>query len=80
MGKWRDQMQSRIATNEARDRWGDQVREDILEPELPIIDPPHHLWDARPEPMPRYVLEEVLDDVGTGHNITATVFLQCASM
>lgn len=80
MGKWRDRMQARIETNDARDEWVNQVREDILEPELPIIDPHHHLWDARPEPMPRYLLEDVLDDVDSGHNIKATVFLQCASM
>jgi len=80
MGKWRDGMQARITTNDARDKWLNQIREDILEPDLPIIDPHHHLWDARPEPMPRYLLEDVLDDTDTGHKITSTVFLQCASM
>ena len=24
------------------------MTEDILEPDLPIIDPHHHLWDLRP--------------------------------
>lgn len=80
MGKWRDRMQARIETNEARDAWVNQVREDILEPQLPIVDPHHHLWDARTEPMPRYLLEDVLDDIDSGHNVTSTVFLQCASM
>ncbi|MGZ3411957.1 MAG: amidohydrolase family protein [Xanthobacteraceae bacterium] len=80
MGKWRDRAAARMRTNDARDAWLDQHREDILEPDLPIIDPHHHLWDARTEPMPRYVLEDVLDDVDTGHKIEQTVFLQCASM
>jgi hypothetical protein len=28
-----------------RQEWLDRRRESILEPELPIIDPHHHLWD-----------------------------------
>jgi L-fuconolactonase len=80
MGKWRDAALARMKTNQTRDTWLGQVREDILEPGLPIIDPHHHLWDARTEPMPRYVLEDVLDDMDSGHTIKATVFLQCASM
>ena len=28
-----------------RDQWLAQVKEDILEPDLPICDPHHHLWD-----------------------------------
>jgi L-fuconolactonase len=51
-------------------------REDILDPELPIIDPHHHLWDRGS----RYLLEEMLADTSTGHNIRATVHLQCDSM
>ncbi|RDJ20300.1 amidohydrolase [Bosea caraganae] len=48
----------------------------VLEPELPIIDPHHHLW-ATPA---RYLLDELLADTGSGHNIRATVYLQCRSM
>src|ERR1051325_6209631 len=70
--------------------------EDILEPELPIIDPHHHLWDRTPLrvniPRPahpfyeaiadvqRYLLPELLADTGSGHNIRATVFLECHAM
>ncbi len=70
--------------------------EDILEPELPIVDPHHHLWDRTPLrvtiPRPahpfyeaiadvqRYLLEELLADTGGGHNIRATVFLECHAM
>jgi L-fuconolactonase len=66
--------------------------EAILEPELPIVDPHHHLWDRsmapRPtgpqhpfttaiEPAQRYLLDELLADTGSGHNVIATVFLEC---
>jgi L-fuconolactonase len=80
VGQWRDRATARMERNDAHQRWLDQHREDILEPDLPIIDPHHHLWDDRTETMPRYVLEDVLDDIDSGHNVRATVFLQCASM
>ncbi len=52
--------------------------EAALEPALPIIDPHHHFWD-----MPhrgRYLLPELLADIGGGHNIVSTVFLECRAM
>ncbi len=70
--------------------------EAILEPDLPIIDPHHHLWDRRPVmhliPPPvhgfdhisyrkgHYLLDQLLEDTGSGHNIVATVYLECRSM
>jgi hypothetical protein len=54
--------------------WLSKLREDILDPDLPIIDPHHHLWDR---PGNRYYLDELLADLDAGHNIVATVFLQC---
>ena len=73
------------------------MTEDILEPDLPIVDPHHHLWfwpaalmANRPAPVhgfdkvnrkvPRYLLDELLADTGSGHNIRATVFLECGAM
>src|SRR5439155_12151292 len=53
-------------------------REAALEPDLPIIDPHHHLWDTPQRG--RYLLPELLADIGGGHNIVATVFLECRSM
>jgi predicted TIM-barrel fold metal-dependent hydrolase len=71
--------------------------EAILEPDLPIVDPHHHLWD-RPAAMmanlpppshpferiirlaPRYLLDQLLADLKSGHNVRATVFLQCGAM
>src|SRR5436309_4183644 len=52
-------------------------REPILEPELPIVDTHHHLWER---PDHRYLLHELLADLGTGHNVVATVFLECHAM
>jgi predicted TIM-barrel fold metal-dependent hydrolase len=49
-----------------------------LEPELPIVDPHHHFWDTPQRG--RYFLPELLDDIGGGHNIVSTVFLECGSM
>ena len=46
--------------------WLDQVKEAIVEPEREICDPHHHLWD---HPRSRYLLDELLADTGSGHNI-----------
>jgi predicted TIM-barrel fold metal-dependent hydrolase len=59
-----------------RPDWLDLVREEIIEPDLPIIDPHHHLWHDRKSG--RYLLEDLYGDLNSGHNIVATVFLQCA--
>lgn len=57
--------------------WLAQVSEDIIDPERPICDPHHHLWD---HPNSRYLLDELIADTGSGHNIVSTVFVECASM
>ena len=60
------------------DAWlAKQPSEAILDPELPIIDTHHHFWD-RPDHC--YLLDELRADLDTGHNIVATVFLECRSM
>ena len=73
-----------------RDAWlAKAAPEPILDPDLPINDTHHHLWQrrgggARGEswevPEFRYLLEEFLADCNTGHNIVGSVFLQCHSM
>src|ERR1700691_5527364 len=60
-----------------RQDWLDRRKEPILEPELPIIDPHHHLWDR---PGWRYLLDDLLRDTSSGHNVVATVFAQASSM
>jgi len=54
-----------------------QEKEQILEPDLPIIDTHHHLWDRGGW---TYLLPELLADLDTGHNIVGTVFEECRSM
>jgi L-fuconolactonase len=60
-----------------REDWLDRRKEPALEPELPIVDPHHHLWVR---PGWRYMLDDFLADTRTGHNIVATVFVQANSM
>lgn len=48
-------------------------QEPVIEPELPIVDPHHHLIDF---PRWRYLFDDFSADIATGHNIRATVFLQ----
>ncbi len=74
-----------------------QARETILDPDLPIIDPHHHLWDrpaaviaALPPPKhgfehiirmsPRYMTEELVADMQSGHRVIGTVYMECGSM
>jgi predicted TIM-barrel fold metal-dependent hydrolase len=52
--------------------------EAALEPDLPIIDPHHHFWETPQRG--RYLLSELLADLGGGHNVVATVFLECQAM
>ncbi|MBR0676408.1 amidohydrolase family protein [Roseomonas alkaliterrae] len=60
-----------------RSEWLAQMREDPIEPALPIVDPHHHLWDREGE---RYLLDDLLQDTSTGHAVRATVFVQCGAM
>jgi predicted TIM-barrel fold metal-dependent hydrolase len=75
--------------------------EPIIEPDLPIVDPHHHLW-FRPAPFlaaleqephlmvqallpafrrhARYLFDEFMADLGTGHNVRATVFAEVHAM
>jgi predicted TIM-barrel fold metal-dependent hydrolase len=57
--------------------WLDRRKEPVLEPGLAIIDPHHHLWQR---PGWRYLLEDLLLDTGSGHNIVATVYMEARSM
>ncbi len=66
-----------------REAWLKMTVEEPIDPELPICDPHHHLWDrvAREDrPRNRYLLDELLEDIGGGHNIIKTVFVDCRSM
>ena len=60
-----------------RPGWLAQLREEIIEPGLPIVDAHHHLWCRDGIP---YLLPELLADINSGHNIVATVFMECQAM
>lgn len=59
-----------------------EVVEEVLEPELPIVDCHHHFWDLRgklydeynvgPRGQIVYGLDECLEDMCDGHNVTHT--------
>src|SRR3954447_1511479 len=70
------------------------MAEAILEPDLPIVDPHHHLWDRRNYATPaapehpfmtaiadarRYLLDELIADTSSGQNVIATVFVECGA-
>lgn len=57
--------------------WLAQVVEEALEPDLPIVDPHHHLWVRNGS---TYLVPEFAADIATGHNVVSTVFAQCHSM
>ena len=59
------------------DDWLAKTTEAALEPDLPICDPHHHLWDQRETFVYRYLLDDFLTDIGGGHNVVSTVFLEC---
>ena len=54
--------------------WLARQPEPAIDPAMPVIDPHHHLWDRGGG----YFLDELLADIGGGHNVVSTVFLQCA--
>jgi predicted TIM-barrel fold metal-dependent hydrolase len=60
-----------------REEWLAQSDEPVLDPELPIVDPHHHLW---PEggALP-YGLAELHADAASGHRIEQTIFIECGA-
>jgi len=55
--------------------WLQQIQEDIIDPQRPIIDPHHHLWRKRFNQ--DYLLADLWADTDSGHNIQQTVFVEC---
>lgn len=66
-------------TPTATQDWLALTEEVALEPQLPIIDPHHHFWDAPFRTPQRYLLEQLAADT-KGHNVRQTVFIECTSM
>jgi L-fuconolactonase len=47
--------------------------EEVIDPDLAIVDTHHHLWSAPG----RYLVDDLFSDTSTGHNVEATVFVEC---
>jgi len=56
--------------------WLGGLTETVLDPDLPIVDPHHHLWDHSHH---RYLRPELLRDLGSGHAVRATVYVEASS-
>ena len=70
-----------MPTTSANEAWLRQHSEPPLEPERPICDAHHHLWDFRRDTVhPRYLLDEYLAELASGHRIVSTVFIECGAM
>jgi len=50
------------------------LSEAALEPELPICDAHHHLWERPPRV---YLLKDLCSDLAAGHNVVSTVAVEC---
>ncbi|CAN5769525.1 amidohydrolase family protein [soil metagenome] len=60
-----------------RPEWLARHVEPVIDPGYPIVDAHHHLFDW---PIWRYRFEDYLEDLGSGHNVIATVFAECGAM
>lgn len=70
--------------------------EEAIEADLPIVDPHQHIWDLRPHVIPEgqpadryqrmrrrfahYMFDQALETVQSGHNVRATIYVECDSM
>src|SRR6202040_163381 len=60
-----------------REDWLAKYTEEVIDPSRQIVDPHHHLWDRGGL---RYMIEDMAADIASGHNIIATVYVDCRSM
>ncbi|MFT3965522.1 MAG: amidohydrolase family protein [Sphingobium sp.] len=56
-----------------RPEWLRLLEEDVIAPDLAIVDPHHHLWVEGGSP---YLLDQLSADLADGHDVIATVFVQ----
>ena len=57
--------------------WLAKLTEAVLEPDLPIVDPHHHLWVREGN---SYLMPDLLADIASGQAVVATVYEECHSM
>jgi L-fuconolactonase len=63
--------------NPIRPSWLATRTEEPFAPGLPVVDAHHHLYDR---PGAKYLFEDMLADLRCGHDVRATVFVQCRGM
>ena len=56
--------------------WLAATREEPIDADEEIVDPHHHLWDF---PAGTYLVPELHEDTGAGHNVVQTVFVECGA-
>ncbi len=57
--------------------WLNQYSEPIIEPNLPIVDPHHHLWASSGY---NYLFDDIRTDAESGHRVVATVHVEIRAM
>jgi L-fuconolactonase len=60
-----------------REDWLSLTKEEVIDPDLLICDPHHHLWYDK---LIRYSVDDFLKDIGVGHHVTKTVFVESRLM
>lgn len=55
--------------------WLAKRKEAVLDPELEIVDPHHHLWAL---PNQSYLLPDYRSDLETGHRVTASIYMEAS--
>ncbi|RFB87065.1 amidohydrolase 2 [Rhizobium leguminosarum bv. trifolii] len=55
--------------------WLALYEEDVIDPDLPIIDSHHHLWTLANQ---SYLRQDFMADVETGHNVQATIYMEAS--
>lgn len=60
-----------------RPEWLSTRSEEVIDPRQVIVDAHHHLYDR---PGIRYLQDDMLADLGGGHDVRATVFVQARAM
>jgi predicted TIM-barrel fold metal-dependent hydrolase len=59
------------------EEWLALVDEPVVDPEQRVVDAHHHLWP--PGGVLPYGVDELLADVGSGHRVERTVFMECGA-
>lgn len=60
-----------------REEWLSLIEEEVIDPDILICDPHHHLWY---DEFFKYSAEDLLKDIGDGHRVTKTVFVESRMM